>query len=342
MKHLSYGGQVILCPRPAGADLMAGMGSYLSGSDHYMNPCRKIRQLGEIILICLGFSIIPFLPRIWILGLSRFLGNMAYRFSRKLREVAMANLNVAFHSDISTDEKISIARDSFKTFALLILDIFWFGLFTKRRIASYVKFDSSFECFYKLHPSIVIGAHIGNWEVLGLAVAFRNAPCVSIATPLENPFADAMLNRFRCVTGSEVALKEGAIKTLLRTLNEGGRVALLLDQNTLPEEGGEFVDFFGLPAPMSKAVALLHERTAADMVFLFCIADNDGCYKTYAQQIISKSEPDVGSNVITQAVASVMEENISNHPGKWLWMYKRWKFVPKGAPKDKYPFYAKK
>jgi len=138
-----------------------------------------------------------------------------------------------------------------------------------------------------------------------------------------------------------VAYKEGAAREAVRILKEGGRVGLLLDQNVLPMMGGTFVEFFGLPVPMSSVAERLALRTGLPVIFGFCIPDETGHYRLYSPPAILPAEVGNKEGAITQAVAQTLEDAIRNNPGSWLWMYKRWKFVPPDWPREKYPFYAK-
>lgn len=304
-----------------------------------MKISKKFRFVGESVLIGLGYFFIPFLSRRMVVAFSARLGDMSYRFSASMRNVAMANLDIAYGTDISVDRKQEIIRGSFRTFALLLMDLFWFGRFTEKRIRKWVKFDSSYDHYFSNSPAIVVTGHIGNWEVLGQAVALYGAPCTSVAAPLENPLANWMVVRLRRVTGQEVAGREGAIKTIMKTLRDGGRTALLMDQNTLPEDGGRFVEFFGLRVPNSDAVETLAARTDAPVVFVYCVADDNGVYRGYAMSAFKADGNSDGD--ITRRIARMTEEVIRKHPEKWLWMYKRWKFIPPGDAQDSYPFYAR-
>jgi len=303
---------------------------------------RTVRQIAESLLVCLGFCVIPFLPRKWVLGLSIWLGNRAFRVCGKLRKTAMANLDIAFGPELSQEDKERVCKGSFRTFSLVLLDIFWFGVLSGRRIPSYVRFDSSFEFYFNTRPAVVTSAHLGNWEIMGQAVALRGHPCTSVAAPLANPFVDRVLNRLRRVTGQGVAERGGAIRTLMKALRRGGRTALLVDQNILPADGGEFVDFFGLPVPVSKAPAALSARTGAGIVFIFCVGNGAGHYTAYALPPFNVGRETGLKSGATQKLAGMIESVVRKHPDQWLWMYKRWKYVPRGALLKKYPFYAKK
>jgi len=119
-------------------------------------------------------------------------------------------------------------------------------------------------------------------------------------------------------------------------------VALLLDQNTKPEEGGLFVSFFGLSIPMSTAAAVLSERTGAPMIPIFCRVNANGTYTIYSLPPLKRADMvQAGSNIIqtiTQTIASLFEQEIRTYPEQWLWMYKRWKYIDPDWPVAAYPF----
>lgn len=306
-----------------------------------MSLRNKTRYFGECAAVCLGFVFIPFLPRSWVLGLSRVVGNIAFRFSRKLRKVAMANMDIVYGADISLDRKEEILAAAFRNFALLLLDLFWFAIFTLRRLKRYVVFDSSIEYYFNTVPIMTVTGHIGNWEVMAQSVSLRNAACSSVATPINNTFVDWVLNRQRRVTGQEVIPRRGAVRSILKRLRNKGRIAMVMDQNTLPESGGVFVNFFGLPVPISNAVEVMTLRTEVPILFVYGVLGDKGIYHICALPPLKSGDAEYAEGMITQKIAALTEVVIRKYPDKWLWMYKRWKFVPQGVPMDGYPYYAR-
>lgn len=308
-----------------------------------MKIWRHIRKVGEALLVCLGMLFIPFLPRRWLVGLSRWLGNMAFRLSGKLRRIALANLDVAFGSSLTSGQKEAIARQSFQTFALVVLDLFWFSVFSRKRIPAYLTFDQSYRNYFDKVPLVILAGHFGNWEILGQGMSLLGIGPTSVATPLDNPFVDWMLRRWRRNTGQGVIQREGAIRAVTKLLKDGGRTALLIDQNTLPEEGGVFVNFFGLPVPVSKAAYALVKWTGAEIATVYSLLEDHGMrYVGYAADAIKVDRNADSEEDVTQNVTRALEDVIRRNPGHWLWMYKRWKYIPPGAPEEKYPFYARK
>jgi KDO2-lipid IV(A) lauroyltransferase len=301
---------------------------------------RRIRQVGEVLLIGIGLITIPFLPRGAVVRLARWAGKVGCHFAGRLCRVARANLDLAYGDTISDAEKAEVVRQSFQTIALTLLDVFWFFRFTNRRLARWVIFDPSFDAYFAPGARIVVTAHFGNWEVMGQACAFRGRPSVSVAAPLANWLADAVLDRARSATGQAIVPQRGAVKELFRALKEKKLAALLLDQNTHPREGGVFVPFFGRLVPVSRMPAALSLRTGADLLFAFCAPDSDGRYRAYACGPFSAAQAGGSEETITAFIMAAMETEIRANPGCWLWMYKRWKFVPEGDDIRRYPFYA--
>ncbi|MFH0908667.1 MAG: lysophospholipid acyltransferase family protein [bacterium] len=292
----------------------------------------------EAALARTAFRVVPRLSRRAVLRLSRFCGAAACLFSRHLRHVGLVNLDIAYGDTLSADEKHRILRSSFQSFALMLLDTFWFARDHGERIKALVRFAPEFDQLFRPAAQICVTGHLGNWEVLGLAFAMRGFPLVSVAAPLENPLVDDLFNELRKTTGQQVVSKHGALRPLLRALKDNGKIALLLDQNTKPADGGVFVDFFGKQAPVSSAAAMLAKRTDAAIFVGACLAQPDGTYFAPAPVRIAVNGDET---TITQRIAAGLEELVRAHPEHWLWTYKRWKYVAPGQRRGEYPFYAK-
>jgi len=306
----------------------------------------KVRQCGEVFLTRLGLVLIPYLPRSWILALATALGHAAYACSSHLRKVGRVNLDLAFGQSLSRKDKRRILKTSFRTFALVMLDIFWFTHKTRERLAKYVSVDPAMEGLVRKRPRICVTAHLGNWELLGQACMAHGVNLISVAAPLANPVVDAIFIRFRKLMGQQVLPREGALRGVLNALRSGDNVGMLLDQNTKPSEGGVFVQFFGMPVPISAAGASLALRTNAEIVFGFCVPRPDGGYHVrvparFTPALRAGEDPKSAVARITQDIAAVIETEIRNNPGFWLWTYKRWKYVGPGRDRSEYPFYAK-
>ncbi len=300
-----------------------------------------LRGVMETVLAYAGLAIIPFLSRATIVKLSRRLGLLGFKWSAKTRRIAMANLDIAFGNSLTAAEKEAIAKRSYQTLVLAVLDVFWFSRNTDERLRRYVDLDALYASVKDIKPAIAVTGHFGSWEILGQSIALIDPPFLAVAAHIKNPGVDRVLERLRSRGSQRISFREGAMRDVMRILRDGGRVGLLLDQNVLPKDGGVFVDFFGLPVVMSSAAERLSRKTGHRVGFGFCVPDDDGFYRTHVPPPISPADAGAADGQITQRIANVLEEAIRGNPGRWIWMYMRWKYMPPGASREKYPFYAR-
>ena len=310
-----------------------------------MHSSKNVLFVIETLLTRIGLVVLPILPRWAVLACARSAGAVAYCLAPQQRRITLSNLDIAFGDRLSPQAKRHIARQAFYTMALVMLDLFWFSRHMEQRIRRYVALDPVFRTHVNIQPVIGVTAHFGNWELLSKALGVYGFAHVAVVSPLANPTVDAIIGMGRAIPGVEIVTRQGAIRGLLRALRQKKHVALLLDQNTKPDEGGLFVRFFGLSIPMSMAAAVLSERTGAPVIPLFCRVNAHGSYTVYSLPPLKRAElAQAGSNIIhtiTQTIAALFEQQIGAYPEQWLWMYKRWKYIDPDWPATAYPFYAK-
>lgn len=296
-------------------------------------------------LRCLAV-VLPALPRRGVLLLARGAGFAACRLLGDLRRVADANYRIAF-PDAQDEERQRAVRRSFTNFAQVGLDLFWSGRLHANNVRSHVRFVNEALPRRLLEQNrgvIAVTPHLGNWEIAAFASSLIGLPVHAVVNPLNNPLLAEWFDRHRSRGGVTVIHREGAARAALRTLGRGEGVALLIDQNTKPAEGGVFVDFFGLPATITRAPAVLARRTGAPIMVAVGLPTPDGGWEVrYGPEIPAASggDPEEAIDETTRRCAQAMENEVRRHPDLWLWMYKRWKYKP-SADAPGYPFYATK
>ena len=305
-----------------------------------------IRETAEVCLVRLGYFLIPLLPRKVIVSTGFFLGWCGFHLDKRSRRIGLANLDLAFGDTKTAPEKQRILLRSMQSFSLAMLDLVWFTRHSEARIAKWITLRESFSS-KALQPKaqVLLTAHYGNWELGGHIMAIHGFPLHSVAATIKNPGVDRLLTKQREPLGQRVIPQKGAIRHLLKVLKDGGKVALLLDQNTRPSHGGLFVPFFGRPVPMSGVVARLALKTQSDILFAFGWSDRHGHYTADCPDYIPASEmPDASDPEaplrLTRMVAERIEATIRARPEYWLWSYKRWKLIPPGEDPGRYPFYS--
>lgn len=195
---------------------------------------------------------------------------------------------------------------------------------------------------------IIALSHLGNWELLANATAANfHRPAVIANDFSAIPRLQKLLVESREATGLRIIYKNGASSKCLKALEMGDTVAILLDQNLAPRKGGIFVDFYGLPVPVTPLPAMLAIRSGVPVITTATIRKEDGTFKLIVRNVpIPEGEQDNVS--VTQAIMKANEEIIRQYPEQYNWFYKRWNFLPPDTEENmianltRFPYYAKK
>jgi KDO2-lipid IV(A) lauroyltransferase len=150
---------------------------------------------------------------------------------------------------------------------------------------------------------------------------------------LDNPYLDALIQRYRTMHGNSLVDKDNFVRGLLAAMKAGETVGILMDTNMTPPQG-VFVNFFGIPACTASGLARIALRTDAAVVPGFTVWDS--VLRKYrlrfepAVKLIrtQNEEADVLAN--TALFTSIIEDYVRRYPDQWLWVHRRWKTRPPG------------
>jgi KDO2-lipid IV(A) lauroyltransferase len=276
------------------------------------------------------------------LQLAKFLGNMMYRIDHRHRERALGNLRRCF-PDMPEHVREEMAQRSMQHLFMLFFEV----LFTTRLVrietwADYVEienFRDVLALFLKKNQGLImLTGHYGNWEILGYVLATLGFDTTSIARPLDNPHVNNWLLGVREKRGQRIIAKKGATAEVPDVLARGGAVGFIADQNAGTK--GVFVDFFGRKASTYKSIALLAMEYNVPIVVGYARRVNDRFHFRVGTTDLIRPEDwkdhDNPMLYITQRFTTAIEKFVSEDPGQYLWVHRRWKTRPKGEAPEKY------
>jgi KDO2-lipid IV(A) lauroyltransferase len=290
----------------------------------------------------IGLKSLGLLPRRAARFVGASLAAAAYAFRPRLRQAAEFNLQLAF-PEMGESERRRIIRGMVRQLGWLAGEFSQFPKYTRDRIERVVILDGN-ESFIAARGRgkgvLFLTGHMSAWELSSFAHAVYGYPLHFLVRPLRNRRVDALVNRYRCLSGNQPIEKNRSARTILKVLGEGGTVGILADVNTILEEG-VFVDFFGVPASTTSGLARIALRTDAAVVPVFLFWDEtEGKYRLRFEPAVELSRTgneaqDIREN--TARFTRVIEDFVRAHPDQWLWVHKRWKTRPPGE-KPLYPF----
>ena len=299
----------------------------------------------EYIPVRVLFALLGLLPRRAALRVGAGLGRLAYRLAGGLRRVALRNLEIAF-PEKTLDDRESIAKGSFENLGRVLGELTQFPKATHKSLRDQVVFEFESEenrnsPEMRLVESerakgrgvLLLGPHLGNWEMGVFAYSALHHTLTYLARPLDNPLIEEFTVRLRTRFGNESIDKNNSVAKAMSILREGGILGVLPDVNVLPRDG-VFVPFFGTLACTTIGVAMIAARTNAMIIPMCCVWDesSDGYKVMYGKIIEHANTGDRHQDIVdtTAAFTAEMEKFIRAYPEQWLWIHKRWKVRPEG------------
>lgn len=267
--------------------------------------------------------------------MAHVLAKVIFLFDRKHRNRTISHL---LHAGVAQDrtKAIELARNVYRNFTTLAVEILKFDqMFDAEKVKEIVVIRASEEDLGHILKDgvnnenlILVTAHYGNWELAATSYALQSGRLIdSVMRPFNNPLIgkvilDARQNDLHATFG-----KQGAIKHMLKALNNGHTVAILADQHASSQEG-IISHFFGQPARTHFSPALLHLKTGvpiAPVVTHRC--DDDFHFEHRFAPLIrytpsGDKEKDI--RAVTQMYTTALEELIKECPEQWLWPHRRW------------------
>jgi KDO2-lipid IV(A) lauroyltransferase len=312
--------------KAAGVSALALLSSYRV----LCHAVRRIAQYFDYLLLRWLMCLAQALPLSLCHNVVALLATACNDVLRLRRGVIDANLRHAF-PDMNGRERRRLARGMWEHLLLFAAEV----AHSARKLHPtnyhrYVRFDGELPIALGLlseRPLILVTAHYGNFELASFVLTLFGYKIYSVARPLDNPYLDRWINRFRGSRGQTILSKQGDYERILDLLAGGAKVTFVADQYAGSK--GCWIDFFGRPASAHKAIALFALQHDAPIYVGYCRRAKRPLH--YDLVLHATHDPrtanDPKSNVteLTQWYTSAFEELIREAPEQYWWLHRRWK-----------------
>jgi KDO2-lipid IV(A) lauroyltransferase len=295
----------------------------------------KIKTNLEYLAARSVLAVFGLLPASVAMASGRILGRLAYFFATNLRKTGLRNLELAF-PEKSLEERRAILKGCFLNLGRVL------GVFSQlsTRSADSLRDLIAPEGLNHLENAkaegkglILFTAHLGAWELTSFGLSLIGHPISFLVRRIDNPEVEKLVDDVRMRFGNQTMDKLAAARSMVKILRSGQVLGLLLDLNTLDDEG-IFVDFFGVPASTNFITAKLALRTGSAIIPVF--APWDDRRKKFLLQVQPRvsteltGDEDTDVRRLTEKLSLIIENEIRNYPDQWLWIHRRWKTRPPG------------
>ena len=282
----------------------------------------------EYWLVRMLILMVRVMPDALVRASGTLLGFAFYTIDGAHRRIAHRNLAAAFPGRRETERR-SIARAAFAHFGRLLFELLAFSTLSPQNMLERVEFegeDRARLAYAQGKGVLFVTGHFGFWELHAMVHALQIAPIGLLARALDNPYLNGLLERIRQRTGNTVIYRRGTIRRVMRALQSGQGVAVLIDQHIMSRDA-IYVDFFERPAATTSVVAALALRTGAPVVPVFALPLANGRLRVIYEHPVEPPRGETADAVreFTQRCTDVLEMYVRRHPDLWLWMHRRWR-----------------
>ncbi|MGA2372089.1 MAG: lysophospholipid acyltransferase family protein [Terriglobales bacterium] len=287
--------------------------------------------------VALLVRLMGLLPRPMAHGVGIMIGGLVYYLHPRLRRVGRRNLEIAL-PEKTPAERRKILRGVYVSLGRLLGEACLFPRYTPENaaaIAVYQGFENFEAAQQRGKGVLLLTAHLGGWEVGSFFHALQGHPMKIVVRPLDNPYVDDLVARYRGLHGNSMIAKQEFARGLIAAMRSNETVGILMDTNMTPPQG-VFVDFFGIAACAASGLARIALHTGATVVPAFTIWDS--VLRKYRVEfdrpidLVRSGDDDADAVANTAKFTAVIESYVRRYPEQWLWVHRRWKTRPSGQP----------
>lgn len=290
------------------------------------------------------------LPVRVLLFLAEAAGAVWWYLAPGRRRIVHENLRIAFGTTYDRRTRARIGRRSCQGLVRIFAEVACMRRLLGPRDRTTDKLGyhgdlSLAEADHAVGGGLLVTAHLGNWEIAAEGARRRGVELKSVAREVrDSSLFEAWLTRQR--GGADAVIhKTGGTRAVLRTLKEGGVVAVVADQNA--GRHGIFVPFFGLEASTFPTPAAMALRVGVPIYFAYCLRRPGLAGFDITVERVPPPDPALDRAAAVRAMTvdltNRVEKAIRRAPEQYAWVHRRWKTRPPGADRSEpgQPFYAR-
>ncbi len=291
-----------------------------------------IGKLGARLLL-LAVWLLHWLPLGVLAPLGRGLGRALHAFAGSRRRVALRNVELCL-PELSAAQRAALVREHFAWLGRSLLEraLLWYAGKARLRRLSHVEGDVHL-AERSARPVMWLVPHFLGLDVAGAAVQIcQTHPAFDVYAPQSNPVLDAALLKGRSRFGAaEFYRRQDGARVIVRAIRRGLAFFNPADMDFGLRDAA-FVPFFGQPAATLLAPSRL--ARSLGMVVQPVVAQMLPGGQGYVVRFLPPWTDWPSADPLADAARmnAFIEQQVRLNPAQYLWVHKRFKTRPAGAP----------
>jgi len=290
---------------------------------------RKIKDYFRYFLYRIFQFIFFITPKFIMRAILIFIAFLAYKFNKKYKKIAYANLDLVYQNTINKDRKNAILYNSYKS---LLFNMYEFmenqtiskeEMFNKATIINPEIIENAIKNGRKI---IYITAHYGGWELALPYIALKFGKLAVVNRKMDNPHIQKLYAQVRDNNNITMLEKQVAAKGMIKAFYENKAVAVVIDQHI---GNGAEVEFLGQKDMATDSTSRLALKFDAIIIPIFPVCNGfrdytiKVCEPLDVTQVEFKTEDKIQE--LTQLQTDIISHQIFEKPDDWFWQHKRFK-----------------
>ena len=290
---------------------------------------RKIKDYFRYFLYIVFRFIFLVTPKFIMKKILQFLAFFAYKFNKKHKSIAKANLDLVYQNKIDEKRKEEIIYNSYKSLVFNMYEFMENQTISKEEIfkkANIVNPEIIQEALNQNRKIIYISAHYGVWELSLPYIALMFGEIAVVNRKMDNPHIQKLYEQARNKNAITMLEKKVAAKGMLKAIRENKIVTVVIDQYL---KDGVEVEFLGQKVMATDSTARLALKFDAIIIPIFTMCNDFRDYTIKVGEIIDvktlEFKTDDHIKELTQLQNDLLTKQIFEKPDYWLWQHKRFK-----------------
>jgi KDO2-lipid IV(A) lauroyltransferase len=291
---------------------------------------RGLSYYGVWMLLKAGESIVTIFPAAVVSRFATVLADAGFFLVPRVRRTSIANLTIALGDEMEASVVDRVARQSMRNFFLDMPEIGHALRIDREQFRDEVAvsgLEHLDAALAKGKGVIALGAHLGNFCLVGARLAAEGYPVSVLVKPPGNLRIAGLMDDYRQKLGQRTVRARPrlqATRELIRLLRDNEIAVVIADEF---RSNGVPTPFFGRLVAARRGPVTLALRTEAAVVPVYMFRQANGRLALVIEPALSlttsgRLTEDIRSNTVL--LTAWLEQVVRAHPEQWNWMVVRW------------------
>jgi len=274
--------------------------------------------------------LIKVLPFSWSRWFWKTICSLAFRLLKPRRLLTIENIRNARERGFLTnvDDDYLLAKKAWENLGIVGSEFLYYSTRTGAQIKRLVTIEGEEnlkKILAKKKGAVMVTGHLGNWELLGMALSVYGYPLSPVVKTQANSSFDELINEKRHAIGMKTIPNKGFLRPIIDAFKRNEIVPFLIDQDAGGH--GVKVECFGRKASIPPGAAEFALRTGTPAFFGYIYRKGINQYVgVISEEIQLKNSGDYKQDLHDNIALfmSLIQDAVQKHPREWLWMHSLW------------------